>query len=227
MTLSINVKESLIDESVKLYNCVTIVKSQLDERSSVGDFSKIVNSKLYDSVRVDRNNHIDNSELGAYTYTGRNTIILHSFIGLYCSISWNVSIGGADHDYSRTTQHSFLYNLTDNIRPSHEEIAYNRFENSVVIGNDVWIAAGAVITRGVKIGDGAVIGANSVVTKDVPPYAIVAGSPAKVLKYRFQQEVIDILLKIKWWDWPVEKIKENYTVLSQAPTVEKLKAFLR
>ncbi|WP_275669222.1 CatB-related O-acetyltransferase [Pseudoalteromonas shioyasakiensis] len=223
MTPQAEVKESSIHESVKLYNYVTIFKSQLSEKSSVGDFSKVVNSTLFHAVRIDRNNHIDNSQLGVYSYTGRNTLILHSVIGRYTSISWNVSIGGANHDYSRVTQHSFLYNSTDNIRPPYEESAYNRFENSVVIGSDVWIAAGAVITRGVEVGDGAVVGANAVVTKDVPPYAIVAGNPAKVIKYRFPKETIEILLKIKWWDWPVEKIRENYSVISQSPDIEKLK----
>ena len=220
-------ENSSISDKAKIYMLSRIKESTLHDNVSVGDFSRVDFSTLFESVRVDRNNHIFQSLLSRYTYTGMSTVIMHASIGSFTSISWNVSIGGAEHDYSRMTQHSFLYNKVDNIRPNSTSIPYDRFEKPLSVGNDVWIAAGAVINRGVKVGDGAVIGANSVVTKDVPPYAIVAGSPAKVLKYRFQQEVIDILLKIKWWDWPVEKIKENYIVLSQAPTVEKLKAFLR
>ena len=77
------------------------------------------------------------------------------------------------------------------------------------IGNDVWIGWGVLIKGGVTIGNGAVIGAYSVVTKDVPPYAVVAGVPAKVIKYRFEQEKIDLLQQLQWWDWDIDRIYEN------------------
>ncbi len=77
------------------------------------------------------------------------------------------------------------------------------------VGNDVWIGQDVVIKGGVKIGDGAVIGARSVVTRDVPPYAVVAGVPAKVIKYRFEQEKIDFLEKLQWWNWTPEEIYQN------------------
>lgn len=83
----------------------------------------------------------------------------------------------------------------------------------VVIGNDVWLAEGVRILTGVTIGDGAVIGTRSVVTHDIPPYAIAAGVPAKVIRYRFSPEVIEKLLKVRWWDWPLEKILENAKIL--------------
>lgn len=79
----------------------------------------------------------------------------------------------------------------------------------------------------VVIGDGAVVGANAVVTKDVPPYSIVAGSPAKIIKYRFSAEIIELLLKIKWWEWPIEKIKANYPLLAEQPSANGLKEILR
>ncbi len=83
------------------------------------------------------------------------------------------------------------------------------FLDNVVIGNDVWIGANAIILPGVNIGDGAVIGAGTVVTKDVPPYAIVGGNPARVIKYRFDENTINTLLKIKWWDFPYQTIIDN------------------
>ena len=82
-------------------------------------------------------------------------------------------------------------------------------KGNITIGNDVWIGYEAVILSGVTIGDGAIIGTRAVVTKDVPPYAIVGGSPAKVLKKRFSDDIIEKLLKIKWWNWPVEKIARS------------------
>ena len=85
-----------------------------------------------------------------------------------------------------------------------------------MLGNDVWIGMEAVILPGVTIGDGAIAAAKSVVTHDVPPYAIVAGNPAKVVKRRFDQRTIDRLLKVAWWDWPVDKITRNLNAIRGA-----------
>ena len=203
--------------NTKLYKDVYVFNCNLGCNISIGDFSKVINSSLDDNVRIDRNNHIDSSIIGRFTYTGRNTVILHSNIGAFTSISWNVSIGGANHDYNRMTQHSFLYNSDNFLVPESESPAYDRFSNDITIGHDVWIAAGVVITRGITIGHGAVIGANSVVTKDIPPYAIAAGIPAKILKYRFDDNIIDKLLKLEWWLWPQEKIRDNFSISSNIP----------
>lgn len=86
---------------------------------------------------------------------------------------------------------------------------------TIEIGNDVWIGSNATVLPHVKIGDGAVIGAGAVVTHDVPPYAIVAGVPARIIRYRFPQQIIDAMLKIQWWNWPVEKINENLEFFTQ------------
>ena len=90
------------------------------------------------------------------------------------------------------------------------------------IGNDVWIAANVVITEGLKIGDGAVIGAGAVVTHDIPPYAIVGGVPAKVIRYRFTKEMIDELLKIKWWDFTEEQLQKAFPLFQKELDTESL-----
>ena len=95
-------------------------------------------------------------------------------------------------------------------------------KGDIVIGNDVWIGYEAVILAGVTIGDGAVIGARAVVTKDIPPYTIVGGVPAKPIRKRFTQETIDLLLKIKWWNWPEERIRQHITEI-QSERIEYLR----
>jgi virginiamycin A acetyltransferase len=155
-----------------------------------------------------------------------NTVLMHATIGSFCSISWNTSIGGANHDYTRVAQHSFLYNDHDQLRPSGEDIPFDRFNEPLVIGHDVWIAAGVAICRGVTIGDGAVIGANSVITKDVPPYMVVGGAPAKIIKPRFDNDVIELLLQLKWWEWDAKKIRDHFDLLSTHPDPARLKALV-
>jgi acetyltransferase-like isoleucine patch superfamily enzyme len=131
-------------------------------------------------------------------------------LGKFCSISWGVTIGPGEHDYSKITCHDFLYNDYYEIKPKDFAEPYNRYIKSVEICNDVWVGANSIILRGVKVGNGAVIGANSLVTKDVPPYAIVVGSPAKVLKYRFDENCIKKLQRLKWWDFDLAELKENF-----------------
>lgn len=130
-------------------------------------------------------------------------------IGNYCSIAENVLVfldGNHRVDWVTTyPPNAFSIHHKDMTIPEGHPIS----KGDVIIGNDVWIAYGATILSGVRIGDGAVVGAQSVVTKDVPPYAIVAGNPAKIVKYRFSPEIIEKLLEIRWWDWPKEKMEKN------------------
>lgn len=124
-------------------------------------------------------------------------------LGSFCSIADEVTILlGGEHRTDWVTTYPF----SAIIKEAANIVGHPRTKGDVLIGNDVWIGRGAVILSGVKIGDGAVIGAGSVVTKDVEPYSIVAGNPAKHIKYRFSKPVIDELLKIEWWKWPEEKI---------------------
>lgn len=136
----------------------------------------------------------------------------HLLVGKYSSLAHNLHFYiGINHDYRRVSTYPFDSILVDKWWGASQKIAsiegkYNR--KQVIIGNDVWIGADVTIMGGVRIGNGAVVAAGALVAKDVPPYAIVGGNPAKVIKYRFSPEVIDKLQKLKWWNWPVDKIKE-------------------
>lgn len=221
-----NIINSKINDSASCYKYSRIRNSLLRNFSSVGDFSKIENSKLERYSRIGRNNHVENSKIGAHSYTGMNTIIIDSTVGKFNSISWGVTIGPGEHDYTKTTNHSFLYNDYSKIKPLNYR-GYDRYIKECIIGNDVWIGCNVTVLRGVKIGNGAVIGANSVVTKDIPSYAIAVGSPAKIIKYRFSEDIISLLEKMKWWEWSEDKISKNIDFFNSNPTKEKLKKLLK
>ena len=186
----------------RFYRNVSIKGSTLGDGVSVGDDSIIRFSELDDKVEIGRRNTIDRVQIGKSTYTGEFCIIKHCAIGKFCAISWNVSIGGANHDIHHLS-------VTPLSRIFHDEpLRYRSFaEEDVIIGNDVWIAAGAHILRGVRIGDGAVIAANAVVTQDVEPYSVVGGVPAKTIGQRFASDLIERVSRLKWWDWSEDQLR--------------------
>ena len=162
--------------------------------------------------------------IGDHTY-GTPTILekacakLH--IGKFCSIAGGVIISLGNHRLDGVTTYPFA--TLANFWPSLKNFSQNdHFTNGdVFIGNDVWIGYGATILSGITIGDGAVIGAQSVVTKDVPPYAVYAGNPSKLIKSRLAEQEINALLRIKWWDWPDEIINDRLPIM-----MSDLKSFI-
>jgi virginiamycin A acetyltransferase len=194
-----------------LYKDAEVVSSQLDEMAIVGDFSRLQHSKLEKHVKIDRNNLIQNSYLGRLSYTGAFSVVQSAKIGSFCSISWGVTIGGGEHDCGRITTHDFLYNSRYGLGGCLDS-GYDRYSLNCDVGNDVWIGANSTVLRGVVVGHGAVIGANSIVTHDVPSYAVVAGNPARLIRYRFDKATIDRLLKLEWWHLDLERIREKLSV---------------
>lgn len=150
---------------------------------------------------------ISNTKIGARTSVGRYAKIQFADIGKYCSISWDVTIGALEHPLHAVSTHAFSYRKQFGLCAQDLQLPHE----SVVIENDVWIGCGAIIMPGVHIGDGAVIGAGGVVTHDVEPYEIVAGCPARHVSWRFSLDKRQQLKEIKWWDWPDEKIKKNFS----------------
>jgi acetyltransferase-like isoleucine patch superfamily enzyme len=217
----VRITDSNLDNNVKCYKFTHIVGSSIKSKSIIGDLSKVDQCHLGEFNKIEKYNHLYHVRMGDYSYTGPYTVIMHSEIGKYNSISWGVSIGGAEHDYKRISSHAFLYNSYFEI-VGKDEVHYDRFEKPCHIGHDVWIGCNATILRGVKIGDGAVIAANSVVTKDVPAYAIVGGVPAKVLKYRFPKQIIEALQELQWWHLPPHIIKENIEYFGAPMTLQNI-----
>lgn len=135
-------------------------------------------------------------------------------IGKFCAIAPGVKfiMNGANHKLKAFTTYPFglFGNGWEHGIPEIKDLP---FKGDTVIGNDVWIGYEAIIMPGVKIGDGAIVAAKSVVTKDVPPYAAVGGNPAGVIRKRFNDDIIELLLNLKWWDWDIERITANIPVL--------------
>lgn len=172
-----------------------------------------------------KKNIVNGKEIGKFTYGYEShchrSNILKS-IGSFCSINSSARIGDGNHPLDLITTHPILYMTNkdmvgvENISGiSNNRLMQTPSENngSVIIGNDVWIGANAIILPNVKIGDGAVIGAGAIITKNVDPYTVVVGAPARPLRKRFRDEEIEILLKVKWWDWDNATIKERLDLL--------------
>jgi acetyltransferase-like isoleucine patch superfamily enzyme len=185
-------------------------------------------------IKIDKGSNIGIlSFFEGHNYIGRNTLFAGSIgycsyigsdacvsgkIGKYTSIAGKVNIVNGTHPSSVFVSTSPVFyspknctgvSYSDKLRFSEFKYADEKNKYSVVIGNDVWIGYGATLMAGVTVGDGAIVAAGAVVTKDVPPYAIVGGVPAKVIKYRFDDEQIAFLEKLQWWDKPDDWIKEH------------------
>lgn len=122
-------------------------------------------------------------------------------------------MNGANHKMNCFTTYPFsiFRNGWEKVTPEMEELP---IKGDTIIQNDVWIGYNSLIMPGIKIGNGSIIASNSVVVKDVEPYSIVGGNPAKLIRKRFDNEIIDLLESIKWWDWPIEKVTTNLEILT-------------
>ena len=167
----------------------------------------IRNSSIHPSSKVEAGSEIENSSFDKHSFCGYNCEINNAEIGSYCSIANHVIIGGGMHPMDWVGTSPVFYYGKDSVKAKFSE--HIRLEpKRTYIGNDVWIGERAMIKQGVTIGHGAVIGMGSIVTKDVLPYTIVAGSPAKEIRKRFDEITIEKLLKIQWWNFSEPDLKK-------------------
>uniref|UniRef100_UPI0040478E3C CatB-related O-acetyltransferase n=1 Tax=Algoriphagus sp. TaxID=1872435 RepID=UPI0040478E3C len=149
------------------------------------------------------------STLGRHTYVQKRTTIVNAEIGKFCSIASYVSIGPGIHRIDGVSTHPSFFLKNTPLLKSFVNIDSFESSKKSIIGHDVWIGENVIVLDGVKIGNGAIIAAGAVVTKDVEPYAVVGGVPAKHIKYRFDLNTIDLLQKCEWWNYPEEWFKKN------------------
>lgn len=187
---------------------------------SVSKFTLIDDkSVIHKNAQVYRFSKVVNSIIGRYTYIGIGTKVINVEIGQFCSIATNVYIGLESHTLANISTSPIFTEKYNALRQSWTNKDIHLSSERTIVGNDVWIGYGALIKAGVKIGDGAIIGAGAVVVKDVPPYAIVGGVPAKIIRYRFSEMVISRLLDLKWWNVSEEILKNNISVF-QSPILD-------
>lgn len=172
-------------------------------------YTNLKNVKIGENVFIGQHCSFLNTEIGSFSYCNSNSIIRDAIIGKFVSIGSEVLIGVGEHPTNFVSTHPAFYanNKSFSTFSSKQFFIEN---GNVHIGNDVWIGSRATLMNGVKIGDGAIIAYGAVVTKDVKPYSIVGGVPAKHIKYRVDENIIDDLLGIKWWDLQAIFYKNHY-----------------
>ena len=192
------------------------------KRTLIGYDSIIRNSVIGRDVFIGADCSIVNAEIGDNTYFNTNTRVNNAILGKFCSIGSDVKIGIGIHPTNMPSTHPAFYANNKGFRTFADKMYFNEVSGNINIGNDVWIGSDSTILNNVTIGNGAIIALGAVVTKDVPDYAIVAGIPAKIVKYRFNNDDIIFLNQLKWWDFDISFLEKNFQIMQD---LDKLKDY--
>ena len=190
----------------------TIAGGKLGEEPYIHPTCRIRDSHVGSWTALGAHTSLVESFFGDYSYTAGDVQIIYSEIGKYCSIANSVRINPGNHPQWRVTQHHMTYRRAQYGLGETDDAEFFQWrrDHKCVIGHDVWIGHGAIIMPGVTIGTGAIIGSGAVVTKDIPPYAVAVGVPARVIKYRFEPAVIEKILASEWWEWNRAELEERF-----------------
>jgi phosphonate metabolism protein (transferase hexapeptide repeat family) len=184
------------------------------------------NSGLGHYVEIAEGTNVLDSTIGDYSYTARYADIAYSVLGKFVNVAAFSRINPGEHPHHRASLHHFMYRSSYYWpEETDEQLVFDwRRSRPVQVGHDTWIGHGAIVMKGVKIGNGAVVASHAVVTKDVPPYAIVGGLPAKIIKWRHPTPIADRLQAMAWWDWDHETLRialPDFRALSAEAFIEK------
>ncbi len=195
----------------------------LGEQPYIHPTCHIRNSRIGAWTALGANTSLVESSFGDYSYTAGDVQIIYSDIGKYCSIANSVRINPGNHPQWRVTQHHMTYRRAQYRLGLEDDAAFFQWrrEHHCSVGHDVWIGHGAIVMPGVRIGTGAIIGSAAVVTKDIGPYEIAVGIPARVIKQRFEAPVINKLLASEWWEWRRDELERRFDDLLDLDTFLK------
>jgi len=172
--------------------------------------AQVRDSRFGAYCEVGARSKVAESSFGDYSYVVNDADIIYSTIGRFCSIAAQTRINPGNHPLDRVALNHFTYRSSAYGLGEDDAAFFDwRRSHRVTLGDDVWIGHGAIVLPGVAIGTGAAVGAGAVVTKDLPPFAVAVGVPARVLRYRFPPEIIAALHRIAWWDWPHARLAEG------------------
>ena len=185
---------------------------KINSSISVGSSSIIIDSSFENTANIDKNSCINRCSIGKYFGLGNFSYVADTDIGKFCTFASRISISPFNHPTNLLSVHEFQYRnleqaFSETIIKTKSTIQDELREKRTFIGNDVWIGDNAVVLKGISLNHGVIVGAGSVVTKDVEPYSIVVGNPARVTKKRFKDKTIEELLALKWWDLSIADMK--------------------
>lgn len=182
-------------------------KKQLGLEPFIHPTASVRDSRLGAWTEVGARTTLAEVEMGDYSYVVHDAQIIYATIGKFCSIASHTRVNPGNHPLERVALNHFTYRASAyGLGPDEAGFFDWRRRHRVTLGHDVWLGHGVIVLPGVTIGTGAAIGAGAVVTKDIPPFAVAVGNPARVIRFRFPEEQREALLQIAWWDWPRERL---------------------
>ena len=188
----------------------------LGEAPMIHPTAQVRDSQFGRYCEVGARTKVAECQFGDYSYIVGDADIIYATVGKFCSIAAHTRINPGNHPLERVALSHFTYRSSAyDLGPDDAQFFDWRRDHHVTLGHDVWIGHGAILLPGVSVGNGAAIGAGAVVTKDVPPFAVVVGTPGRILRFRFPEAIIAALQRIAWWDWPHAALRDGLADVRQ------------